>query len=385
MKIAYCIDTITALGGIERVTIAKANALADVNNNTIYLFVTSNHGAPVLPVNPKIKIIDLHVNYYEDYGKSRFQAYQILYKKRKEHKKKLTQVINEIQPDILISTNQSEKHFIKSLSIPKHLVIIREIHFCTNYRLLEAKNSFQRLLAHIGHFFDFHWNTKRIDQIVLLTNEDKELHWKGNNKVSVIPNPIIYQSPYPPSTTKEKRVIAAGRLVYQKNFASLINAWKQVANKHPDWILEIYGEGGLKLELESLIAKLNLKKHVFLRGRTTDIFKVMSNSSLFVLSSIYEGLPLVILEAMSCGLPIVSYTCPCGPKDIIMDGIDGFLVNVNDDITLANKINHLIEKEKLRKQMSNATIIKADKYNIHEIIAMWMHLFTRLQKNSIEN
>ncbi len=214
-------------------------------------------GTPVLPVNPKIKIIDLQVNYYEDYGKSRFQAYQILYKKRKEHKKKLTQVINEIQPDILISTNQSEKHFIKSLSIPKHIVIIREIHFCTNYRKLEAKNSFQRLLAHIGHFFDFHWDTKRIDQIVLLTNEDKELHWKGNNKVSVIPNPIIYQSPYPPSTTKEKRVIAAGRLVYQKNFASLINAWKQVANKHPDWILEIYGEGGLKLELESLIAKLN--------------------------------------------------------------------------------------------------------------------------------
>lgn len=379
MKIAYCIDTITALGGIERVTIAKANALANVENNTVYLVVTSNQGIPVLPVNPKIKIIDLKVNYFEDFGKSPFQIYWILYQKRKEHKKKLTLFIKEKQPDILISTNNSEKHFIKSLSISHHTVIIRELHFCTHYRLIEATTLFQKFLALIGHLFDYHWNMKNIDQTVLLTNEDKELHWKGKNKVNVIPNPIIFQSPYPPSTTKEKRVIAAGRLVYQKNFSSLIRAWKQVAEKHPDWILEIYGEGGLQTELESLIIKLNLKKHVILKGKTTDIFKVMSNSSIYVLSSIYEGLPLVIIEAMSCGLPVISYTCPCGPKDVIEDEKDGFLVNVNDEIELAKKINILIENEKLRKQMSDAAIIKANKYNIDNITSKWMKLFTKLK------
>ena len=97
-----------------------------------------------------------------------------------------------------------------------------------------------------------------------MTNEDRELHWKNSNKVSVIPNPITSQSPHPPSTTKEKRVIAAGRFTHQKNFHSLINAWKYVAEKHSDWILEIYGEERLKTELESLITKLNLKKHVIL-------------------------------------------------------------------------------------------------------------------------
>lgn len=379
MKIAYCIDTITALGGIERVTIAKANALANVKNNTVYLVVTSNQGIPVLPVNPKIKIIDLKVNYFEDFGKSPFQIYWILYQKRKEHKKKLTLFIKEKQPDILISTNNSEKHFIKSLSISHHTIIIRELHFCTHYRLIEATTLFQKFLALIGHLFDYHWNMKNIDQTVLLTNEDKELHWKGKNKVNVIPNPIIFQSPYPPSTTKEKKVIAAGRLVYQKNFSSLIRAWKQVAEKHPDWILEIYGEGALKIELESLITELNLKRHVFLKGKTTDIFKVMSNSSIYVLSSIYEGLPLVIIEAMSCGLPVISYTCPCGPKDVIEDEKDGFLVNVNDEIELAKKINILIENEKLRKQMSDAAIIKANKYNIDNITSKWMKLFTKLK------
>ena len=105
----------------------------------------------------------------------------------------------------------------------------------------------------------------------------------------------------------------------------------------------------------------------------------MSNSSIYVLSSIYEGLPLVIIEAMSCGLPVISYTCPCGPKDVIEDEKDGFLVNVNDEIELAKKINILIENEKLRKQMSDAAIIKANKYNIDNITSKWMKLFTKLK------
>lgn len=379
MKIAYCIDTITTLGGIERVTIAKANALADVENNIVFLVVTSNHGIPVLPVNPKIKIIDLKINYFEDFGKSLFQTYWMLYQKRKEHKKKLTQFINRNQLDILISTYNSEKHFIKSLPISHHCAIIRELHFCSHYRFFKAKTPLQKLLAKISHLYDFQWKMKKIDQTVLLTNEDKELYWREHNKVSVIPNPVISQSPYPPSTTKEKRVIAAGRLVFQKNFSSLIRAWKQVAEIHPDWILEIYGEGGLKIELESLITELDLKKNVFLKGKTTDIFRAMSNSSIYVLSSIYEGLPLVILEAMSCGLPVISYACPCGPKDIITDGKNGFLVNVNDEITLANKINLFIENEELRKQMSDAAKIKAKQYNIENITSKWMNLFRTLQ------
>ena len=106
----------------------------------------------------------------------------------------------------------------------------------------------------------------------------------------------------------------------------------------------------------------------------------MSNSSIYDLSSIYEGLPLVILEAMSCGLPIISYECPCGPKDIITDGKNGFLVNVNDEITLANKINYLIENEELRKQMSNMAKVTVEQYNIKNIIPIWMNLFHKLQK-----
>lgn len=378
MKIAYCIDTITAMGGIERVTIAKANALADIIWNQVYIIVTANNGTPVLSINPKINIINLNVNYGEDFGKNKLQIYQILLKKRKEHKQKLLTAINDIKPEIIISTNQSEKNFIKTLNINYHPIIIKEIHFCTNYRLIEAKTPFQKLTARIGHFYDYHWNMKGINQIVLLTNEDKELHWKGKNKVSVIPNPIISQSPYPPSTTKEKRVIAAGRLVYQKNFSSLIKAWKQVAEIHPDWILEIYGEGNERNNLKNQITRLNLEKHVLLKGKTPDIYRAMSSSSIFILSSIYEGFGLVIVEAMSCGLPIISYACPCGPKDIITDGKDGFLVPCYNEEILTQKICYLIENEKKRQNMGLNAIEKAQKYQTNIIIQQWMNLFQKL-------
>lgn len=366
------------MGGIERVTIAKANALADIIGNQVFIIVTANNGNPVLSINPKINIINLNVNYGEDFGKNRLQVYQILLKKRKEHKQKLLTVINDIKPEIIISTNQSEKNFIKTLNINYHPIIIKEIHFCTNYRLIEAKTPFQKLIARIGHFYDYNWNMKGINQIVLLTNEDRELHWKNSNKVSVIPNPITSQSPYPPSTTKEKRVIAAGRLTHQKNFHSLINTWKQVVMKHPDWILEIYGEGNERNNLKNQITRLNLEKHVLLKGKTPDIYRAMSSSSIFILSSIYEGFGLVIVEAMSCGLPIISYACPCGPKDIITDGKDGFLVPCYNEEILTQKICYLIENEKKRQNMGLNAIEKAQKYQTNIIIQQWMNLFQKL-------
>ena len=138
----------------------------------------------------------------------------------------------------------------------------------------------------------------------------------------------------------------------------------------------------MKLELESLIAKLNLKKHVFLRGRTTDIFKVMSNSSLFVLSSIYEGFGLVIVEAMSCGLPIISYACPCGPKDIITHGRNGYLVPCYNEKALSNRICDLIENEDIRKDMGLNAIERVKDYHIDIITQKWMDLFNRLINDS---
>ena len=105
----------------------------------------------------------------------------------------------------------------------------------------------------------------------------------------------------------------------------------------------------------------------------------MANASIFTLTSTFEGFGLVIVEAMSCGLPVISYNCPCGPKDIISDGTDGFLVPLNDEQCLAEKINLLIENEALRKQMSKAALIKSQKFTAKEVISLWMNLFNTLK------
>ena len=121
-----------------------------------------------------------------------------------------------------------------------------------------------------------------------------------------------------------------------------------------------------------------MTNNIFLKGYTYDIFSPLYKASIFTLTSLFEGLPLVIIEAMSCGVPVVSYACPCGPQDIIADGHDGFLVPVNNEKVLADRICRLIEDKELRKEMGKAARLKAEQYDIKNIIPMWMELFNQL-------
>lgn len=381
MKIVYCTDSICYAGGIQRITIAKANALAQIGGNEVWIIVTDNKQKPVLPIDSKVHIIDLDINYFADDWKSKWHVLKGIFIKRRLHKKKLAVALNEIKPDIVISTGTSEKNFLPRISsISSKPAFIREIHSNKKYRLLHASNIFQKVAAYIGDFIDYSIHIKKYDRIIVLTQEDKNTNWKNNNKVEVIPNPLT--SPCTSQSSLEnKTAIAVGRLVHAKNFSSLIEAWTHVAEKHPDWTLEIWGEGHLRIELENLIAKLNFKKQVFLKGYTYDIQSKMQNASIFVLSSIFEGFGLVIVEAMSCGLPVISYDCPCGPKDVITNNKDGFLIPTNNEVLLAEKISLLIENEKRRKLMGLAATTKANLYKIENIIPTWMNLFKRLSND----
>ena len=377
MKIVYCTDSICYQGGIQKITIIKANSLANINGNEVWLIVTDNNLLPIYPLNPKIHLINLNINYFSDDYKSKFNILKGIIFKRLIHKKRIKSIIDNIKPDVIISTGTSEKNFIGKLPLKSNPIRIREIHMTKNYRLIAAKTFFQKILAIGGNLIDYYYNIKFYDKIIVLTEEDKK-NWKNFPNITTIPNPLT--SPCQESSLcQNKKVITAGRLVPQKNFKSLINAWHTISKKHPDWQLEIWGEGELREELQEQIIKLGLENSILLKGYTNNIQSEMLNASLFVLTSIFEGFGLVITEAMSCGLPVVSYACPCGPKDIITEGKDGFLVEVNDEIALANKINLLIENEELRKQMSDTAKIKAEKYNIENITSKWMNLFTKLQ------
>lgn len=376
MKIVYCLNSIRYTGGIQRVTVVKANALAEIEGNKVYIVVTDNkEGVVVQKLSPKVTLIDLDVNYYTDDWKSRLHVLKGIFVKRREHKKKLSQVLNRINPDIVVSVGQSEKYLLTSIHGKWHTV--RELHYCTTYRKQLAYSTFGKVMANIGDLYDYKYKIRKYDSIVLQTNENMNTNWKANPRLLVIPNPVSFTTEAV-STLQNKRIIATGRLTQLKNFSSLIRAFKQVAEKHSDWMLEICGDGEQRTMLQQQIENSGLHKNVLLCGYTSNVQSEMLNASILVCSSLFEGFGLVITEGMMCGLPVVSYDCPCGPRDIISEGVDGFLVFVNDETAMANRICQLIENEELRQRMGRMAKEKAQQYRLEKIIPQWMDLFNKL-------
>lgn len=378
MKIVYCTDSICYLGGIQNVTITKANGFAQMGHQ-VWIIVTDNKYPPLHPIDPKVQVINLDINYFEDDWKSKFYVIKSILIKRKQHKKAISKLLNEIKPNVVISTGTSEKNFLVKIQIESKPVFIREIHSLKNYRLAHARTFIDKITAIFGDWYDYSWNIKNYDQIVVLTNEDKEINWKNNNKVCVIGNPITI--PIESSTLTSYKFITAGRLVYIKNHQSLINAWKIVNQKHPDWQLEIWGDGPLKNKLLEQINNLGLDHKVLLKGYTNDIISQMLRASGCILSSLYEGISLVLIEAMSCGLPLISYACPCGPKELIDHGKNGFLCEVNNEIKLAEYICTIIEDNTLRIKMGQASKKKAEEFQLDRILTKWINLFQTLINN----
>ena len=283
------------------------------------------------------------------------------------------------------STGMAEKHFLKSIKINSNPVIIRELHFEKYYRRHSAQSVAQRIISVVSEFLDYTVFIKGYDKIIVLTEEDHQTNWHDDPKVAVMPNPIAHHSAEK-SSYSNNTVIAVGRLERQKNFCSLIDAWREVVKKHPNWCLKIYGQGSLNNSLQRQIDDYGLARTCSLEGFTSEIMHHMAPASFFALSSITEGMPLVMLEAMSCGLPVVSYTCPSGPRDIVSNGINGFLVPLNDTRLLADRICMLMDDRSLIKRMGANAIETSKQFTLEKIIPRWMALFNQLlDEKRIEN
>lgn len=148
--------------------------------------------------------------------------------------------------------------------------------------------------------------------------------------------------------------------------------------KCPNWKLKIVGEGPEKISLEKEIKGLNLCNSVLLAGYSNNVRKEISESSIFVLISLYEGFGLVLLEAMACGLPLVAFACQFGPKDIIREGINGFLIENRSIENLSKKIILLIQNRQIRENMSHQALNQIKKFDLSNVISQWMNLFDSL-------
>lgn len=377
MSILFFHDAIARLGGLERVYIDKINYLANYYNANIYLITTCQGEHPITyPLSEKVKHIDLNIRFHIKYQYPLLKRFWIERAMNRLLVKKLNALISYINPDIIIATTYHKADIVCKLKCNAKKII--ESHspktftgqiYKTNknvvykfYKKWMLKNYFTVL-------------EKKSDMLVALTDGDAK-DW-NTKKVTVIPNIVdIKNNTY--SAQINKTAMFAGRFSYEKGLDRMLRAWKIVTNKQKDWILKLVGDGELKEQLIDQCKKLGIENNVIFTEATKDIASEYINSSLFLFTSRFEGFGLVLVEAMQCGLPCISFDCPYGPYDIIDNGINGYIIKNGNIQDFANAVLKLIEDDELRKEMAKAAIEKSKEYLPDKIMQKWIDLFNRL-------
>ena len=374
-RIVYCTPALYFAGGMERVLTMKANYFAEHFGYDVTIILTDGKEKPIFyPLSDKVKVINLDIGFEELWTCSFLKKIFFYLKKQHLYKKLLNRELMRIRPDITVSMLRREINFINDIQDGSKK--IGEIHINrANFRNFEGNNALKNL------FSKFWMNSllsklQRLDRFVVLTEKDKEA-WVELNNVCVIPNPLSFTSTRR-STLSEKRIIAVGRYCHEKGYDLLLKAWVIVQNRTTDWRLEIFGEGD-RTQYEEMVDTLNLDRHrCILNGRSSKIQDEFLNSSLSVCSSKFEGFGLVITEAMACGLPVVSFDCPWGPRAIISDGEDGMLVENGNVDKLAEALVLMIQNPKQRKAMADKAIENVQRFSIDQIAGQWKSLFESL-------
>ena len=391
-KIVYCTPALYSAGGVERVVSFKASYFAEQLGYDVTIIVTEGRGrACFFPLSDKVKVVNFELG-FEDLWKAPFLRKVFLYlSKQRKYKKRLSLELMRIRPDITISMLRREINFLTSLKDGSKK--IGELHVNrANYRNFESNDS-----NPLKRLFSWFWmkslvvHLKKLDQLVVLT-EKSMVAWPELENVTVIPDPIPLPLPVSHGTNT-KRVITIGRYAYQKGYDLLLQAWAEIekikaleevkeVSEVKEWTLDIYGQGD-RTDYRQLMVELGIDTNrCHLNGPVDDVGQVYMDSSIFVLSSRFEGFGLVLVEAMASGMSVVSFDCPAGPDEIITDGYDGLLVPPGDVKVLAQKLMLLMADENLRTRLSQNACQSAQRYEMNLIAGKWVDLFNKLMEKS---
>jgi glycosyltransferase involved in cell wall biosynthesis len=379
MKVFYLYTALLTKGGADRVLTEKANWLAEHGYEVGIITDTQMGRPPVFPLSPKVKLINLDIDFSKEYGHNLLMRTYLYYQLMSEYKRKMKAVLNTEKPDIVITTMGRDLDFLTDLY--KDGIIIGEAHttkhFLRNFHLLEQRGFPYKQIA-------WYWRRKmdrsvrKLKAVVLLTKEDAQ-SWEGITRTYVIPNSLPFE-PTETSSLLNKQAIAVGRYNNAKGYEYLVEAWQIVHQKYPDWTIHIYGSGELKEQVKSLIESNHLQDTMLMHEPTDNIRDKYLESSICVVSSRYEGFSMVILESMACGVPVVSFDCPHGPRNIIHNGEDSILVEHLNTQAMADSICELIEQPELRKALGVKAQENIKRFSRDHVMKQWTTLFKELNR-----
>jgi len=377
MKIIYIYTGLVTKGGADRILTEKANYLADNGYDVAFVTDTQLGRPPVYPLSPKVRLLDLAIDFSKEYGHSLPVRAFMYFTLMRKYKKGLTDVLMKEKADIVISTLGRDLDFLNTISDGS--IKIAESHiakpFVRNFHLMEQKGFPYKQIAQ-------YWRNKqekdvsKLKGLVLLTQRDAS-EWSPFVKTTVIPNSLPFVTEET-SSHNNKQAICVGRLNEQKGLDYLIDSWELVDKQHPDWKLNIFGAGELKEELQEKIDSKGMTDKVILNAPTPNIKEKYLESSIYLMSSRFEGFPMVLLEAMECGLPCVAFDCPNGPSEIITNGVNGYVTPYLDIEEFAKKTCLLIEDTDKRRQMGAQAKHDIQRYRRDFVMQQWKDLFRKL-------
>ena len=372
MTLLYLFHSIANWGGIERILVDKMNYLAENYGIDVYL-LTTDQGHNPIPFNLSNSIIheDLGVFFYRKYRYNGFKRFLVARKMRLEYEELLRERLRRIKPDVIICTTTDHINSIAKYKGNTPLVV--ESHSICSRTIDGGKKWFLRKFYQEG----FLHSLSKVDVLVALTEGDAQEWRKYHQNVRVIPN-FVHQHKLCISGQDHKNVIVVGRFDYQKRVQDAIQIWSLVRERHPDWILNIYGEGEMIEDIKKFASSIG---NIIIHPPTCHIIQAYCDNTLLMMTSLFEPFGIVMLEAMSCGLPVIAFDCPYGPSDIITDGKNGFLIKDRNLIDYANKVCMLMENRKMRIEMGQNGVLSSQSFSPKHVMPLWKELFDTLLVN----
>ena len=367
MRLLYIFRSLAIWGGIERVLVDKINYLS-ARGYEVYMLTTCQGDHPIpYHVESDVHLDDLGIQFHRQYQYKGLRKILEGHQRTRLFEKRLSERLLMIRPNVIVCTTADPVNSIVKVkgSIP---LVVESHSICS--RTFGEKGLRQRRVAHL-----LKKGLKKASCVVALTEGDA-MEWRAYHPVvMVIPN-IVHLNEGNISNRQNKRVIWVGRFDYQKRPLEIVKIWQQIHTAFPNWHLDIYGEGVQKQELQEAVSLQNTNIH--LHEPTNHIFEAYRNSSILVVTSLYEPFGLVIPEAMSCGLPVISYDSPFGPSSLISDGNDGFLVEINNQEMFINRLCKLMHDESLREYMGMNALESSKRFSPDTIMPKWETLFSEL-------